>query len=73
MLYFKVDHENRPDFEGRGMRPFQPFGEGTGTMQYYRLPDELLDDADALRPWVDKAIAVAVRATTQKKRTRSRT
>jgi TfoX/Sxy family transcriptional regulator of competence genes len=30
-------------------------------MQYYELPAELLEDADQLRPWVEKAIEVARR------------
>ena len=61
VLYLKVDDTNRPDFEARGMRPFQPFGEGGEVMQYYTLPEELLDDPDALRPWVEKAVLVALR------------
>lgn len=58
-LYFKVDDSNRSDFEQRGMAPFQPFGDGGEVMQYYQVPADLLDDPDALRPWADKAIAVA--------------
>lgn len=61
-LYFKVDDSNRPDFQARGMGPFRPYGEGGEVMQYYRVPDDLLEDAEALRPWVDQAIAVARRA-----------
>jgi DNA transformation protein len=61
LLYFKVDDTNRPDFEARGMGPFQPFGEGGEVMQYYRVPDELLDDPEGLRPWAEKAIDVARR------------
>ncbi len=61
VLYFKVDDSNRGDFEERGMGPFQPFGEGGEIMQYYRVPEELLDDPDALRPWAEKAIEVARR------------
>jgi len=58
-LYFKVDDTNRPDFERLGMRPFQPYGEGGEVMQYYQVPAEILEDPEALRPWADKAIAVA--------------
>lgn len=68
-LYFKVDDINRADFEAEGMGPFMPFGEGGEVMQYYRLPDELLEDTEALRPWVDKAVAVAGR---KKHRTRGK-
>ncbi len=61
-LYLKADDETRPDFEQRGLRPFQPFGEGTATMQYYPLPEGLLEDPEGLRPWTDAAVAVARRA-----------
>ena len=43
------------------MGPFRPYGDEGEVMQYYRVPDDLLEDAEALRPWVDKAIAVARR------------
>ena len=60
-LYFKVDDSNRPDFERLGMKPFQPYGEGGEIMQYYQVPIDLLEDLEALRPWAEKAIAVAAR------------
>jgi DNA transformation protein len=58
-LYFKVDASNRPDFEARGMEPFRPFGDSGGTMQYYQLPEDVLEDPAALGPWAEKALAVA--------------
>jgi DNA transformation protein len=58
-LYFKVDASTRPDFEARGMGPFRPFGDAGGTMQYYQVPEDLLEDPDALRPWVEKAVEIA--------------
>lgn len=58
-LYFKVDDSTRPEFEARGMEPFRPFGDSGGTMQYYQLPEDLLEDPDLLRPWAEKAVAVA--------------
>jgi DNA transformation protein len=61
-LYFKVDDSNRPAFEDRGMDPFRPYGEGGEVMQYYRVPEELLEDPETLGEWADKAIAVARRA-----------
>src|ERR1019366_8784619 len=65
VLYLKVDDTNRPDFVARGMGPFSPFGEG---MQYYQLPEELLEDPEELKPWVEKAILVAA----NKKKRRSK-
>jgi DNA transformation protein len=59
VLYFKADASTRPDFEARGMGPFRPFGDEGGTMQYYQVPEDLLEDPDALRPWAEKAAAIA--------------
>jgi DNA transformation protein and related proteins len=58
-LYFKVDASTRPDFEARGMTAFRPYGEHGEVMQYYRVPDDLLEDADVLGDWADRAIQVA--------------
>jgi DNA transformation protein and related proteins len=60
-LYFKVDESNRPDYEARGMGPFQPYGEDGETMGYYRVPEDLLEDAEVLGQWAEKAIDVARR------------
>jgi len=66
VLYLKVDDVTRPDFERRGLGPFQPFGEGGAAMQYFQLPEDLLEDPEALRPWTDAAVAVARRARAKK-------
>lgn len=58
-VYFKVDASTRPDFEARGMGPFRPYSDHGETMSYYQLPEDLLEDPDALRPWAEKAVAVA--------------
>ena len=68
-LYLKVDDSNRPDFEALGMGPFQPYGEGGEVMQYYQVPANLLEDVEALRPWVEKSMSVAAR---KKQRSRRR-
>lgn len=68
LLYFKTDDTNRPDFERAGMPPFRPFGEDAAPMQYHELPGELLEDADALRPWVEKALDVARRKKAKSRR-----
>src|SRR6266540_5910062 len=60
-LYLKVDDSNRADFEALGMGPFRPYGEGGEVMQYYQAAADLLEDPEALRPWAEKAIAVAGR------------
>ena len=67
VLYLKVDDATRPDFERGGLRPFQPFGEGSAAMQYYQLPEDLLEDPEALRPWAEGAVGAARRAKTKKR------
>ncbi len=58
-LYLKVDESNRLDYEARGIGPFRPYGPDGEAMQYYPLPEDLLEDVDALRVWVDKAMMAA--------------
>ena len=67
-IYLKVDDTNRGDFEAVGMGPFRPFECDQQTMHYYELPAELLEDADALRPWVEKSVDVARRSRKSKKK-----
>jgi len=61
-LYFKVDDRTRSDFESRNMEPFRPYGSDGEVMQYYCVPGEVLEDAEALGDWAERAIAVARRA-----------
>jgi DNA transformation protein len=61
-LYFKVDESNRARHEARGMGPFRPFGEGGEVMGYYQVPGDVLEDVEALAPWVDAALVVARKA-----------
>lgn len=60
-VYFKVDDTNRPDFEARGMGPFRPMGAAGEVMQYYAVPEDVLEDPEMLQPWVAGALAVARR------------
>ena len=60
-LYLKVDDATRADFEAIGSTPFQPYGDGSHVMQYYELPAELLEDREAVRPWVERALGAARR------------
>ncbi len=61
-LYLKVDDQTRPEFERRGLEPFRPYGETGEVMQYYRVGEDLLVDAEALRAWAEQAVEVARRA-----------
>ncbi len=50
------------------MGPFRPYGEDGEVMQYYEVPADLLDDPEALRPWAEKAVAVAGRKKVKRSR-----
>lgn len=57
-LYLKVDDENRPDYEAAGMDPFNPMGT---PMAYFQVPDEVVEERDELREWVERSLAAAER------------
>jgi len=61
VVYFKVDDSNRADYTSRGCEAFQPF-EGVVSMNYYRVPEEILEDADEVCAWARKALSVAAAA-----------
>lgn len=69
-VYFKVDDSNRALFEEQGMGPFEPYGPGGGSMQYYEVPEDVLEDAEVLQAWVDAALAVARSKSSRRRRTR---
>jgi DNA transformation protein len=48
-LYLKVDDNNRPDFEVRGLAPFTyRHKDKQVAMSYYQAPNEIMDDAEEL-------------------------
>ncbi|HEX9584375.1 MAG TPA: TfoX/Sxy family protein [Gammaproteobacteria bacterium] len=61
-LYFKTDDSNRADYERAGAKPFKPFEGRTTVMSYYRVPEEVIEDGDALQGWARKARAAALAA-----------
>ena len=65
-LYLKATDANRGAFEAAGCEPFRPYDDER-TMQYYALPADALEDADALAPWVDGALAAALSARKKKR------
>jgi DNA transformation protein len=67
VLYFKVDDDTRAHFEALGMEPFRPGGDGGEVMQYYEVPADVLEDAEALAPWATDAVEVARRARSRKR------
>ncbi|HEY6644620.1 TfoX/Sxy family protein [Povalibacter sp.] len=68
-LYLKVDDSNRADFVARRCEPFRPFAnDPTYSMSYYQLPEDVLEDAEELRVWTRKSLAVAASASAAKQR-----
>jgi DNA transformation protein and related proteins len=61
-IWLKADAQSRPRFEAAGSAAFtyQKLGKPFA-MSYWRLPDEALDDADALRDWTRLAVDAARR------------
>jgi DNA transformation protein len=60
VFYLKVDDASRPDYQERGGQPFAPFGE-KAMMNYFTVPEDVLEDPDELAVWARKSIAVAAR------------
>jgi DNA transformation protein len=61
VLYLKVDAHNRPDFEAAGSEPFtyERMGQNVA-LSFWRLPDEIIEEGDALRAWALKSKAASV-------------
>ena len=67
-IFLKADDETRQAFEAEGCGPFV-YGSKNGgktSLNYYRIPERLLDDTDELRGWALAAIDVAIRANARK-------
>ena len=70
IVYFKVDDKTRPAFVRAGMKPFKPFAGQPMTLQYYQVPTNVLEDAEELTMWAERAIAVASSKSRRKKPTK---
>ena len=74
-FYLVVDDTTRPKYAELGSQPFQyQTAKGTRLVQrYYEVPDEVLEDRDALTRWAQDAIAVAMQPKAKKRRTQGPT
>lgn len=61
-LYLKVDQTTRARFVKAKMKPFRPYPDRAGTMQYYEVPLPVLESAPELEQWAREAVSVARRA-----------
>jgi DNA transformation protein len=75
-LYFKVNDENRPDFEAKKSQPFTYEARGRKiALSYWFVPEDILEEPVELQQWAAKAYAAAVKArkeTTTKPKARRR-
>lgn len=61
-LFLRTDEASRADFIAAGMVPFRYDRAGKSvSVAYYEVPADLLEDADTLALWADKAYAAALR------------
>lgn len=65
VVYLKADDVTRNEFVSRGLRPFTPYGD-VQSVNYYELSADILEDAEALGPWVNQAIGAARRGLEKK-------
>ncbi len=66
-LYLKVDALSEADFRQAGCEPFVYLGKGKPVaLSYWSVPDEAMDDADAMLPWARRALGAAQRAAAAK-------
>lgn len=61
VLYLKVDDTNRGDYERARMSPFRPYPDRSGTMEYFAVPIDVLENAADLTDWARKSVEVARR------------
>ncbi len=67
-LYLKADDQNRAVFTDRGWPAFRPDPDKPGTMSYYLVPAEVLENRDELARWAGEALAAGRRAKAKKTR-----
>jgi DNA transformation protein and related proteins len=69
-IYLKTDATGAQDFEREGSKPFSYIRARRGRVElpYWRLPERLYDDPDALAEWARRAFAVAERQKTRPRR-----
>ena len=66
-ICLKADGETHADFQAEGCKPWIYERDGKKMdMGYWQMPERLMDDADELRQWAEKAFDVALRADAKK-------
>lgn len=63
VLYFKADAKNRADFEALKLEPFTYEAKGKiKALSYFRAPEEVFDDCEAMETWAQSARKASERA-----------
>lgn len=63
VLYFKVDDDNRADFEERDLGPFTYKRKDKLTsLSYYQTPEDVFDEQEEMMSWAGKGFDAALRA-----------
>lgn len=61
-LYFKADEQTAPGFAAEGSEPFTHTGKSrTVTLSYWRAPERIGDDQEAMLAWARGALGAARR------------
>jgi len=70
VIYLKADDQIIPEFERERMGPFvYATKNGSRSLRsYWRMPDRLYDDPDALADWARRSVAAAHRAAVSRRR-----
>jgi DNA transformation protein len=68
-LYFKVDAQNLPAYEAKGMGPW--VCQGRVNQKYRELPADVLSDEEKLGEWIDEAVRVVNEKPPTKKKAKS--
>lgn len=63
-LRLKCDQHNKPEFEAEDMQPWKyTYKSGKVVIvDYWQVPESLMDDPDAFKSWAQKAFEAAMRA-----------
>lgn len=73
VIYLKVDDGSRGIYERAGMKPFKPYSDRPMTMQYYQVPAAVVEDADELCRWAQRAMMAAIEKGKSKRVAKQRT
>jgi len=61
VTYLKVDKTNEEKFVAAGSSPFKPYPDKPGTMSYYDIPPDILEDPEKLIEWARESLAIQLK------------